>query len=168
MADGWREYKLRWKGYSAADDEWKHERECKGIHNLIIKYNAKHKLEPSKNRIVMRAREDAYDYEPYNWVTMDQIIRAIQIYGGRRYNQLIPVEELQGMRHIDTTYLISHNTNVFVGLHLVERHLCLLADGTNYFLDEKEISEHIDSLLGFEVQGLRFDLQSGDRIYAYV
>lgn len=135
--------------------EWLWFKFCDGAVDLIDKYCEENNI--TKPSVKKRGNKDGSNLGASSlklankdaWVSMDDIIRAINIYGEK--NSLQP-EPLGKLGDTDKLFLFEVGNHCFSALYIAESRTCIIADGENIFASSRTTR----SLVLFKLKQARY------------
>lgn len=144
------EYKIRWKGEAEAEDRWLLEKDLESCYQILSDYKTKNNLgQPTIPKPKYGASgAKSVPYNERNWASMEDIIKSIQTYSCKTYENKIEVQPFQKLSNRDTIYLVPIGNHVIVGIHFASVGKIYIADGGNLFRDHQRIQHQVKEKLG--------------------
>lgn len=157
----YREFKVRWSGYSPRHDSWLRERDLDGAIDILQDYCVDHSLELSN--IEAFVGSSSSEANPDAWITIQQAIECYKKVSKThcRFVSILPAIKINDSSDLpeETSILfMAFEHHCYVGLYQPNYPIIYVADGSNK-CESVEVRESLRSILGRSLQVRYFNQQ---------
>ena len=161
----YREFRIRWKGYSARSDSWLRERDLDGAIDLLQNYCVEHSLDLSN--IEAYVGSSSNQANPEVWISLTQAVssyeKIVKTKTYARYLSNLPgivVKEVSDLPEHPAILFIALDFHCYVALFQPDQPIIYLADGSNEST-AVDVRRDLRLKLGRSIQVRHFRQQTG-------
>lgn len=151
-----REFLIKWKGWSAVESTWEEEHHLDGCLPVLQKFCELKQIRYSRIEGFVGATPSSSLNEK-NWVKPTSIKNAIL--GFKKNPTTLNVEVWDSLRKQDSLYIVPFEGHCYVVLHYVDTNFGYIADGSNLYLEDKEVQKDLSDEMNIILIPRKFNQQ---------